>query len=103
MTLEPCPLGFKLRGGCVCDDILDGTINIDPTSLTCDIHDHTGYITREGTVWVGVNASKNNTDIYYWHRYCLTDYCLSFQTSIDLKSTDDQCNFCSMVAVLAVL
>ena len=33
VTLEPCPLGFKLRGECVCDDILDGIINIDPTFI----------------------------------------------------------------------
>ena len=30
-------------------------------SLTCDIPDHTGYITREGTVWVGVKSGVKSS------------------------------------------
>ena len=92
VTLETCPLGFELNElneKCECSQTLE---DIEDTLLTCVIQDHTGYITREGTVWVGVDTSENNTDIYYWHRYCQRDYCNSSQTSVDPKSPDGQCS-----------
>ena len=93
VTLETCPLGFELNesnGICECDQ---GLRDIEDARITCEIRDHTGYITREGTVWVGANTSENNTDIYYWHRYCQRDYCISSQTSTDLRFSDKlQCS-----------
>ena len=86
VTLEVCPLGFETREVCVCDEY------IRSINLTCHILDHTGYTTREGTVWVGVDTSENNTDIYYWHRYCHRDYCDSSLIPIELRSPDEQCS-----------
>ena len=96
VTLEPCPLGFKLNEGkCECDDNLRSNIieaDSNHVNITCEIRDHIGYITREGTVWVGVDTSENETDIYYWHRYCPRDYCIPSQTSIDPRFPDKQCS-----------
>ena len=92
VTLETCPLGFELNISTDICECSQGLRDIEHTLLTCEIRDHTGYITREGTVWVGVDASENNTNIYYWHRYCPRDYCTSSQTSVDPKSPDGQCS-----------
>ena len=89
VTLQPCPLGFELDPTnriCVCGN------KINSVNLTCDIQNHTGYIIREGTVWVGVDPRENNTDIYYWHRFCPKDYCIHSSTSIDLLLPDKQCS-----------
>ena len=92
VTLQDCPLGFDLNNDskvCGCDETLREKIG---TNQTCEIRQQTGYITREGTVWLGVDTSENNTDIYYWHRYCPSDYCNSSSTPIVLTSPDEQCN-----------
>ena len=92
VTLQDCPLGFDLNNDskvCGCDETLREKIR---TNQTCEIRQRTGYITREGTVWLGVDTNENNTDIYYWHRYCPSDYCNSSPTPIALKSPDEQCN-----------
>ena len=92
VTLQDCPLGFDLNNDskvCGCDETLREKIG---TNQTCEIRQRTGYITREGTVWVGVDTSENNTDIYYWHRYCPSDYCNSSPIPIALTSPDEQCN-----------
>ena len=94
VTLEPCPLGFNLNianGMCECAQELK---NIkDEHSFTCKIQNHTGYIDREGTVWVGVDTDENNSDmIYYWHRHCPRDYCSSLKVSIELMFPDKQCS-----------
>ena len=92
IKLESCPLGFELiaNKGCNCDENL---VNFrDYNNLTCEIYDRTGYIIREGTLWVGVDTRQNNTDVYYWHRYCPRDYCNTSTTPIDLKSPDTQCS-----------
>ena len=86
VSLEVCPLGFETREVCVCDEF------IRSINLTCHIVNHTGYITREGTVWVGVDTSESNTDVYYWHRYCHRDYCDSSLIPIELRSPDEQCS-----------
>ena len=86
VTLEVCPLGFETRKVCVCDEF------IRSINLTCHTVNHTGYITREGTVWVGMDKSENNTDVYYWHRYCHRDYCDSSLIPIELRSPDEQCS-----------
>ena len=92
VALQDCPLGFDLNSDskvCGCDKTLREKIG---TNQACEIRQRTGYITREGTVWLGVDTSENNTDIYYWHRYCPSDYCNSSPTPITLMSPDEQCN-----------
>ena len=90
VALQDCPLGFDLNehdGACDCDE---NVIELTGSNQSCDIQ--TGYITREGTVWVGVDTSENNTDVYYWHRYCPSDYCMHDMTHIHLTDPDEQCN-----------
>ena len=93
VTIEPCPLGFNLNianGMCECAQDLK---NIeDEHSFTCKIYNHTGYIDREGTVWVGVDTDENNRDTYYWHTHCPRDYCSSLKVSIELMFPDKQCS-----------
>ena len=89
VTLEPCPLGFKLNDICECDDILQ---NISQGNSICEIREHIGHIYRGGTTWMGVDTSENNTDVYYWHRYCPKDYCIPSQISIRLGYPDEQCS-----------
>ena len=89
ITVDNCPLGFQLNktlGVCECDE------NTKQLKLTCDIQNHTGYITREGTVWVGMDTAKNETDLYYWHQYCHSDYCNQTSTLVDLRSPVSQCS-----------
>ena len=95
VTLESCPLGFELKktsGVCDCDENLEKIRDLDQTVVKCEIQNHTGYVTRKGTLWIGVDAVENNTDFYYWHRYCPRDYCIHSQTSIDLRYPNKQCS-----------
>ena len=90
VTLQDCPLGFvldRVSEVCSCDN---NVIQLTGSNQSCDLK--TGYITRAGTVWLGVDTSENNTDIYYWHRYCPSDYCMHDRTPIDLADPDQQCN-----------
>ena len=94
VTIEECPLGFilnKTSGMCDCDQTIGNLTHSDGTPLTCTIHNRTGYITRKGTIWVGVDTQLNNTDIYYWHRNCPKDYCNRSEILVDLRHPDIQC------------
>ena len=89
ITVDKCPLGFQLNnvsGMCECDE------NRNQFNLTCEIQNHIGYITREGTVWVGVDTVKNETDLYYLYQYCPSEYCNSSAISVHLASPDSQCS-----------
>ena len=93
VTLEACPPGFKLReddGKCDCDNTL--TSFLKEAQITCEIQNRTGYITRSGTIWIGVVTHQNNTDVYYWHEKCPRVYCNSSKISVDLRKPDTQCN-----------
>ncbi len=88
ITVDKCPLGFQLNnilGVCECDE------KSKQLELTCEIQNHTGNITRGGTVWVGVDTAKNETDFYYWSEYCPSDYCNTAATPVQLRSPDSQC------------
>ena len=94
VTIEECPLGFILNktiGMCDCDQTIGNLMHSDGTPLTCTIQNRTGYITRKGTIWVGVDTQLNNTDIYYWHRNCPRDYCNRSEILVDLRHPDVQC------------
>ena len=95
VTLEDCPLGFKLsknRHVCDCDEYLGKLKDNDQTVVKCKIENRNGYIIRKKTVWIGVDTCENNTGIYYWHRYCPRDYCNGSQMSIALRHPDKQCS-----------
>ncbi len=89
ITVVSCPLGFQLNntsGVCECDE------SSKQLKLTCEIQNHTGYITRERTVWVGVDTAENETDFYYWSPYCPSDYCNTAETCVQLRFPDSQCS-----------
>ncbi|XP_064402945.1 uncharacterized protein LOC135348604 [Halichondria panicea] len=89
ITVNKCPLGFQLdktSGVCECDK------SSTQLNVTCDIQNHTGYIIREGTVWVGVDTVKNETDLYYLYQYCPSDYCNRSAIAVHLTSPDSQCS-----------
>ena len=95
VTLEACPLGFRLNEKsrvCDCDQNLAKIRDTGRTLLGCEIKNRTGYINREGTLWVGVDTNENNTDIYYWHRNCPNNFCNHLRTAINLKKPDEQCS-----------
>ena len=95
VILEDCPLGFELTKTnrvCDCDENLGRIRDSDQTVVKCEIRDHTGFVTRRGTMWIGANKRVTNTGIYYWHRYCPRDYCIRSQISIDLRCPDKQCS-----------
>ena len=61
ITLEPCPLGFELNRNsraCDCDENLGRVRGSDRAVVECEIQENTGYITRKGTVWVGMDTHK---------------------------------------------
>ena len=93
VTLEDCPMGFELRddGTCDCDQAI-GSLSTDETPVTCDIQNRIGYITRSGTIWIGVVTHQNNTGVYYWHKKCPRNYCNFSKISVDLRNPDTQCN-----------
>ncbi len=89
ITVDKCPLGFRLNnvsGVCGCDK------NENQLNLTCKIQNHTGVIIREGTVWVGVDTVKNETNVYYWYQYCPSEYCTRSAIAVHLTSPDSQCS-----------
>ena len=95
VSLEDCPLGFKLsktRHVCDCDEYLDKLKHNDQTMVKCEIENRKVYFIRKKTVWIGVDTKENNTDIYYWHKYCPRDYCNGSQMSIALRHPDKQCS-----------
>ena len=89
ITVRNCSLGFQLimsSGMCGCDK------NSKQLKLTCEIQNYTGVIIRGGTVWVGVDTYVNETDLYYWHQYCPSDYCNRSAIPVHLTSPDSQCS-----------
>ena len=88
ITVDNCPLGFQLNisGMCGCDK------NSTQLMLTCEIQNHTGVITRGGTVWVGVDTAEQGTDLYYWYQYCPSDYCTRSAIPVHLTFPDSQCS-----------
>ncbi|XP_064386312.1 uncharacterized protein LOC135334882 [Halichondria panicea] len=88
ITVDNCPLGFQLNnvsGMCKCDE------SNKQLKLICEIQNHTGYITREGTVWVGIDTKKG-TDLYYWYQYCPSEYCNKSVIAVNLTYPDSQCS-----------
>ena len=87
VTLEACPLGFKLstNQSCGCDDTLR------QYRVICEIRDHVGFINRELSLWVGVDQNHNDTG-YLTNEYCPYNYCRTNMTAVDLTSPDTQCN-----------
>ncbi len=89
VTLINCPLGFELTGNppsCQCQYEL-----IKSKITPCIIVNHTGFIYRTGTTWVNATFIKNSS-IPIVYKSCPYGYCLSVNTSVDLRYPDTQCD-----------
>ena len=88
VTLANCPLGFELIGdppSCQCQKEL-----VQNNIKHCIIVNHTGFVYRRGSTWV--NATFNgNISVPIVYKSCPYDYCLSENTSVDLRYPDAQC------------
>ncbi|XP_065918464.1 uncharacterized protein [Dysidea avara] len=81
INLQNCPVGFYLQQGiCTCDPALEENLE----GLRCDITFETFF--RPPNSWL---SKKGSNVIYTGH--CLTDYCIRFPSSLQLKEPDKQC------------
>ena len=79
-----CPLGFNLIDeSCECHDEL----KVAFPSITCDINTQT--ITHLGEGWIGLSTQG---DILY-AKFCAPTFCKMEPSSIQLNSSDIQCNY----------
>ena len=96
VTLEACPLGFELNETtrkCDCDRTIDDIRkNFDLITLTCVLENQAGYISIEGTLWMGVDTRVNNTNVYNWQRNCPNGYCIPSRIPVNLRFPDNQCS-----------
>lgn len=87
-TLEDCPLGLEFYHNKSTYDCHSGL----PSDVTCKIENLTVLITRQGTVWIGINTVANWTaSVFFWHWNCFKDYFDSELKTIELHIPDTQC------------
>ena len=92
VTLQQCPLGFKLseepQYKCTCHNKLtENGIN------NCTIANHTGKVYRSGTVWVSASFRGNESDDIVVDKNCPYGYCTQDNIPVDLQYPDIQCTF----------
>ena len=94
VTLQACPLGFALDDNvCDCDKNLMKFRENTQVELSCEIGENrNAFIYRQEKVWVGMDISENDTDVYYWHENCPNRYCRSVPIGVVLTRPDNQCN-----------
>ena len=86
ITLQPCPPGFKLVGeppGCDCYPQIGKFI-------TCSILNGTRLVSRNDTVWIGIDNDTNDT---LFSQSCHFEYCIFDQVMVDLTDPNTQCAF----------
>ena len=89
ITLETCPLGFKLSSNppmCVCSTLLTNQ------NVECDIENQT--IHRKPPIWIGKDPAENHTDEHdhvVFHDYCPFDYCVPDEFELTILEQDVQC------------
>ena len=83
LTLLPCPPGFYLNGnppGCDCVPALYNH------NLRCSLSNGTGYVYRNGTIWIKINSEsvtiQNN---------CPFEYCREENSAISFNDSERQC------------
>ena len=92
VTLQQCPLGFKLTEEppykCTCHNKLtENGIN------NCTIANHSGKVYRSGTVWVSASFRGNESDDIVVDKNCPYGYCTQNNIPVDLQYPDIQCTF----------
>ena len=90
ITFKNCPIGFEqsnFTGECICDHRLWQYTN------SCDIDRQ--RILRNGsrTFWLGVSYNNETFEGFIHHDHCPLDYCTSESKYINMKNSDEQCNF----------
>ena len=83
LTLLPCPPGFYLNGkppGCECVPVLSNH------NLQCSLSKGTGYVYRNGTIWI-----KLNNESITIQDNCPFEYCQEDNTAISFNDSDSQC------------
>ena len=87
ITLLPCPPGFRLVGKhpkCDCYPQI-------AEFIVCSIVNGTGLVSRNRTVWIGIDNDNNNT---IFSKSCPFEYCQFDQVVVDISTdTDSQCAF----------
>ena len=85
LTLLPCPPGFYLNGnppGCDCVPALYNQ------NLQCSLSNGTGYVYRNGTIWIRIDNEsvtiQNN---------CPFEYCREDNSAVTFNDSDGQCSY----------
>ena len=92
IIFENCPIGFEpsnFSGECICDRRLWQFTN------SCNINTQTIRKTAsaKATFWLGVSYNNKTPVGFIYHYHCPLDYCNGSHSYINLKNTNDQCNF----------
>ena len=90
MFIDDCPLGFSLSSHlhpvCECADMLKN-VGIH----NCTIRNHTGFVKRSGSVWVGMINHSGEPELGT-HKYCPFRYCKADSIHVNLSDPDSQCS-----------
>ena len=91
LAIRSCPAGFILKQDtCDCYEELYSTLSL----LTCSIQDGRGYVSWNGSEWLGGTDKGNDTNGIAYSRYCPIDYCNTTKVMIDLQNDPHaQCAF----------
>ena len=87
ITLLPCPPGFMLIGKSPKCDCYPQIAKF----ITCKILNHTGFVTRNNTVWIGIDNDTSEGALF--SKFCPFEYCNVDEVVVDLSDPDIQCAF----------
>ena len=84
ITLNACPVGFTLVGELTKCDCYPQIAEF----ISCEILNHTSFVSRNNTIWIGID---NHSTLFSKH--CPFEYCSIDQVIVDLSDPDTQCAF----------
>ena len=90
ITFKSCPIGFEqsnFSSECICDHRLWQYTN------SCDIDRQAIMRNASTTFWLGISYSNKTFECFILHDHCPLDYCTSESKYINMKNSDEQCNF----------
>ena len=94
LVIQPCPIGFVLQQStqdhCDCYTELYEVLK----SVTCIVQNGYGYISWNGSTWLGGIVEGNDSIGIAYSKYCPTDNCNTISEMVDLRNDPDaQCAF----------
>ena len=91
ITLRSCPKGFAMTKQHYCDCYPE----LRQYNITCLFKDGSGYVSREGNIWIGVDTdNQSSTSSFMFNSHCPYDICIKQLTLINLETDPDhQCAF----------